>query len=94
MEKLDTPRHVTSNKTNAARVEARARVLRIRLDFASTFTMRFSRVLVSNSPSAYPTVAERWFAARDWAMLKRERAYCGRVDRHFAAISSQASSRV
>jgi hypothetical protein len=93
MENPDTPRHVAINSPEAPRAEPRAHVLRKRLAFASTFVMRSSSVFVSNSPKAYPTVAGRRFAAIDWAMLKRERAYCARVDRHSAAISSQASSR-
>ena len=56
--------------------------------------MRSSSVLVSNNPKAYPVVAEPWFAAMPWAILKRERAYWVRVDMLSAAISSQANSRV
>ena len=62
-------------------VEARADDLRKRLAFAITFMMRASNVFVSNSPNAYPAVVGRWFSAIDWAMRKRERAYCIPVER-------------
>jgi len=55
--------------------------------------MRSSSVFVSNSPKAYPRIAGRWFAVIDWAMLKRERAYCVRVDRHSDAISLPSDSK-